>query len=325
MATCPRLLLLLCAASFARRSAAAVFWTAVVEISYSTGANHTVDRYCDCGVYGSSSPVERAVGAARLPLGDPRGCGPDPVYAAGSPPWIALVKRGNCTFGEKINAAKRQGAAGVLVYNADDNATAHMAHAEAAGIVAVMVGGGQAAEAVRLLSNGTAVRLLLAPGAPHGPWMDTYWLYFLSVAFFVVTAASVTYFAVVSGVRLHRLGARRRADRRLQAEVQKAVGRLRVRQLRAGDPETAGDAQVCAVCIEGYAAGEAVTVLTCAHLFHRACVEPWLLRQRTCPMCKSDILAALGVAPGDVPVVTVLGGRHYDNGAFEADSLSGRR
>jgi len=327
-----RLLLLLCLSGLARRSAAAVFWTAVVEISFSAGINHTVDRYCDCGVYGSNSPVERASGAARLPRADPRGCGPDPVYDrnASSPPWIALVKRGNCTFSEKINAAKRQGAAGVVVYNEDGsgNRTSHMAHAEAAGIVAVMIGGGRAAEAVRLLSNGTEVRLLVAPGSPHGPWMDAYWLYFLSVAFFLVTAASITYFVFVSANRLFRLGAGRRSERKLLAEAEKAVGRLRVRKLQAADPETASDAHACAVCLEAYGAGEAVTVLTCSHVFHQACIEPWLLRRRTCPMCKSDILAALGVARDtkeDVPVVTVVGGRHYDNGAFEVDSPSGRR
>ncbi|KAI4880866.1 hypothetical protein NFI96_031294, partial [Prochilodus magdalenae] len=31
------------------------------------------------------------------------------------------------------------------------------------------------------------------------------------------------------------------------------------------------------------------------HFFHKVCVEPWLLEHRTCPMCKSDVLKALGV------------------------------
>jgi len=33
----------------------------------------------------------------------------------------------------------------------------------------------------------------------------------------------------------------------------------------------------------------------CSHFFHRSCIEPWLLEHRTCPMCKCDILKALGV------------------------------
>ncbi|KAM7366584.1 hypothetical protein PAMP_016016 [Pampus punctatissimus] len=32
------------------------------------------------------------------------------------------------------------------------------------------------------------------------------------------------------------------------------------------------------------------------HLFHKSCVDPWLLDHRTCPMCKMNILKALGIA-----------------------------
>lgn len=32
-----------------------------------------------------------------------------------------------------------------------------------------------------------------------------------------------------------------------------------------------------------------------SHLFHKNCIDPWLLEHRTCPMCKCDILKVLGV------------------------------
>lgn len=349
-----RLLLLLCLSGAARCSAAVVFWTAAVEISYTDG-NQTVDKFCECGVYGRNSPVERASGVVALPTGDPEGCGPAPVFnrSFGSPPWIALIKRGNCTFSEKINAAKRQGAAGVVVYNGDGtgNSTTHMSHSDALHVVAIMVGNAQGAEVARLVKNGTAVDMVINVGTPHGPWMDTYWLYFLSIAFFIVTAASITYFVFISANRLYSLSLHRRAERKLKSEAKKAIGRLRVRTLRRGDEETASESHVCAVCIESYRAGEVVTVLTCDHVFHKGCIEPWLLERRTCPMCKCDILKALGVedepkedggaagATPDVTVITVTGGEamydvpltdprssdpggrqhRYDNGAFEED------
>lgn len=35
---------------------------------------------------------------------------------------------------------------------------------------------------------------------------------------------------------------------------------------------------------------------SCArHVFHKHCVDPWLLDHRTCPMCKMNILKALGI------------------------------
>lgn len=350
-----RLLLLLCLSGLVHCSAGMVFWTAVVEISYAKNDNETVDKYCECGVYGRNSPLAKASGIVTLPKGDPKGCGPDPVYNrnSSSPAWIALVKRGNCTFSEKINAAKSQGASRVVVYNVEGsgNSTTHMSHPDALEIVAIMIGNTQGMEIFKLVKNGTDVHMHIDMGSPHGPWMDTYWLYFLSIAFFIVTAASITYFVFISANRLYNLGIHRRAEKRLKSEAKRAIKRLQVRTLKRGDEETASDSHMCAVCIESYKAGEVVTVLTCDHIFHKACIEPWLLERRTCPMCKCDILKALGVeeetketlsveSPPDATVITVTGGepiyevpltdtagpdpeRHqhlYDNRAFEGES-----
>uniref|UniRef100_A0A672LNW1 Ring finger protein 128a n=1 Tax=Sinocyclocheilus grahami TaxID=75366 RepID=A0A672LNW1_SINGR len=84
-------------------------------------------------------------------------------------------------------------------------------------------------------------------------------------------------------------------QKKLKAEAKKAIGQLQVRTLRQGDQETGPDADACAVCIELYKPGDVLSVLTCNHFFHKSCIEPWLLEHRTCPMCKCDILKALGV------------------------------
>lgn len=354
------LLLLLCLSGLFHYSAAFSFWTAKVEISYVNSNNVTVDKICECGVFGRNSPLEQASGIVTLPKGDPKGCGSDPVYNPNnsSLPWIALVKRGNCTFSEKINAAYRQGASGVVVYNVDGtgNNTMHMSHPEGDGIVAIMIGNSQGMEVVNLVKNGTVVQMIIDIGRDHGPWMDTYWLYFLSISFFIVTAASIAYFVFISANRLYNLNMHRRSERKLKSEAKKAIGRLQVRKLKSGDEETNSESNMCAVCLESYKAGEVVTVLTCDHIFHKPCIEPWLLERRTCPMCKCDILKALGVeeetkesltpnAPPEVTVITVMGGEpmyevpltdptssdperlqhRYDNSAFEGDSEAGRR
>ncbi|KAK0055059.1 E3 ubiquitin-protein ligase ZNRF3, partial [Biomphalaria pfeifferi] len=45
----------------------------------------------------------------------------------------------------------------------------------------------------------------------------------------------------------------------------------------------------CAICLEGYKAGQILRVLPCDHEFHKHCVDPWLENHGTCPLCKSHI------------------------------------
>uniref|UniRef100_A0A673H1Q1 RING finger protein 215-like n=1 Tax=Sinocyclocheilus rhinocerous TaxID=307959 RepID=A0A673H1Q1_9TELE len=46
----------------------------------------------------------------------------------------------------------------------------------------------------------------------------------------------------------------------------------------------------CAVCLEQYNNNQCLRVLPCLHEFHRDCVDPWLLLQQTCPLCKRSVL-----------------------------------
>nr|KAF6402334.1 ring finger protein 150 [Rousettus aegyptiacus] len=85
--------------------------------------------------------------------------------------------------------------------------------------------------------------------------------------------------------------------RRLGDAAKKAISKLQVRTIKKGDKETESDFDNCAVCIEGYKPSDVVRILPCRHLFHKSCVDPWLLDHRTCPMCKMNILKALGIPP----------------------------
>ncbi|WCJ24218.1 RING/U-box superfamily protein [Euphorbia peplus] len=57
-------------------------------------------------------------------------------------------------------------------------------------------------------------------------------------------------------------------------------------------PETVVQAEnfdECAICLETPSIGETIRHLPCFHKFHKECIDPWLSRRTSCPVCKSSI------------------------------------
>ncbi|XP_053337282.1 RING finger protein 215 [Clarias gariepinus] len=65
---------------------------------------------------------------------------------------------------------------------------------------------------------------------------------------------------------------------------------LKTRKYRRKKHTEAPDTENCAVCLEQYTTNQCLRVLPCLHEFHRDCVDPWLLLQQTCPLCKRCVL-----------------------------------
>ncbi|XP_026177262.1 RING finger protein 215 [Mastacembelus armatus] len=59
------------------------------------------------------------------------------------------------------------------------------------------------------------------------------------------------------------------------------------------DPSQPGETDNCAVCLEPFNNNQCLRVLPCLHEYHRDCVDPWLLLQHTCPLCKRSILSSV--------------------------------
>jgi hypothetical protein len=47
----------------------------------------------------------------------------------------------------------------------------------------------------------------------------------------------------------------------------------------------------CSICLEGYEESSTIRQLKCSHLFHKDCIDPWLLKESyKCPVCRNDTL-----------------------------------
>lgn len=70
------------------------------------------------------------------------------------------------------------------------------------------------------------------------------------------------------------------------------------------------DLSTCAICIDDMEDEDLVRGLTCGHIFHSECIEPWLLKRRACcPLCKYDYYAPKPIDPlGPDPILESLNG-----------------
>uniref|UniRef100_A0A1A8KE00 Ring finger protein 215 n=1 Tax=Nothobranchius kuhntae TaxID=321403 RepID=A0A1A8KE00_NOTKU len=80
-------------------------------------------------------------------------------------------------------------------------------------------------------------------------------------------------------------------------DIVKRMSSLKTRRYRKPkpwrDPSQATETDTCAVCLEPFSNNQCLRVLPCLHEYHRDCVDPWLLLQHTCPLCKRSILSSV--------------------------------
>ncbi|NXP04126.1 RN215 protein, partial [Thinocorus orbignyianus] len=82
------------------------------------------------------------------------------------------------------------------------------------------------------------------------------------------------------------------AELDLKQHIRRQLLALKTRRYHPGKPlqSRACEIDSCAVCLDQFHKSQWLRVLPCSHEFHRDCVDPWLLLQQTCPLCKRNIL-----------------------------------
>uniref|UniRef100_A0A3Q3VV30 RING-type domain-containing protein n=1 Tax=Mola mola TaxID=94237 RepID=A0A3Q3VV30_MOLML len=257
----------------------------------------------DDGTYGQHSPKVDTRGVVIAPaphhgVVDRQGCDPNTRFLV--PPrtvhWVALLQRGNCTFKEKILKAATYNATAVLIYNNSTNKTVKMGHEGTGDKVAVMITEAYGKEILAHLDRNLTVLVSVVVGHRGlTKSINRGSLVFVSISFIVLMIISSAWLIFYFIQKIRYTGARDRSQRRLGDAAKKAIGKLTTRTVKKGDKETDPDFNHCAVCIEVYQLNDVVRILPCKHVFHKMCVDPWLNEHCTCPMCKLNILRALGI------------------------------
>ncbi|NXK98415.1 RN215 protein, partial [Formicarius rufipectus] len=82
------------------------------------------------------------------------------------------------------------------------------------------------------------------------------------------------------------------AELDLKQHIRRRLLALKTRRYHPGKPPRSRACEIdsCAVCLDQFHKSQWLRVLPCSHEFHRDCVDPWLLLQQTCPLCKRNIL-----------------------------------
>ncbi|KAJ7324838.1 hypothetical protein JRQ81_017858 [Phrynocephalus forsythii] len=121
----------------------------------------SVSVHLERGRYGQESPKRAAAGLLLEPLpinGVANRLGCDPRTRFRVPPntthWVAILRRGNCTFKQKVLRAAAQNVSAVVVYNnvpREDHVT--MTHQGTGDIVTVMIGQQKAREILKALEK----------------------------------------------------------------------------------------------------------------------------------------------------------------------------
>ncbi|KAL9866568.1 E3 ubiquitin-protein ligase RNF149 isoform 2-T2 [Geothlypis trichas] len=289
------------------------WYTAWVSTAYVEPlSNRTVHGSTESGRYGDSSPKESAQGHVGIPRGaSPRhmeGCAPDTDYDVplppggrgtpeGNPPtWIALVARGGCTFKDKVTNAARKRAAAVVIYNEArfGNSTVSMSHLGTGNTVVIMVGYPKGIEILEPVRRGIPVTMSIVVGTRHvQEYISGQSVVFVAIAFITMMIISLAWLIFYYIQRFLFTGSQF-GNQEHRKETKRAISQLQLHTVKRGEKGLDVDVENCAVCIENYKLKDTVRILPCKHIFHRTCIDPWLLDHRTCPMCKLDVIKALG-------------------------------
>ncbi|NWT54534.1 RN149 ligase, partial [Erythrocercus mccallii] len=160
--------------------------------------------------------------------------------------------------------------------------------------VVIMVGYPKGIEILEPVRRGIPVTMSIVVGTRHvQEYISGQSVVFVAIAFITMMIISLAWLIFYYIQRFLYTGSQF-GNQGHRKETKRAISQLQLHTVKRGEKGLDVDVENCAVCIENYKLKDTVRILPCKHIFHRTCIDPWLLDHRTCPMCKLDVIKALG-------------------------------
>ncbi|KAG5685055.1 hypothetical protein PVAND_014257 [Polypedilum vanderplanki] len=220
-------------------------------------------------------------------------------------PWIALIKRGGCDFEKKIWHVYIQRAVGVIIYNNNSGAELNymkitkkeLLEGNITSVFTTLQKGQQLAEIIKAHGNNKEKHIYISIKAGHrfdkkSSLNHRSSVLFVTISFIIVMIISMLWLIVYYYQRFRYLQSKENEQKMDSNKAKEALKKIPTKTIKTLSKEIESDC--CAVCIEAYRINDVLRCLPCKHEFHRNCIDPWLLQNYTCPLCKCRVLKQYG-------------------------------
>lgn len=62
-----------------------------------------------------------------------------------------------------------------------------------------------------------------------------------------------------------------------------------IRSVKVGGLNSDMVTKSCVICCDNFKSGDCVKLLNCKHEYHDMCIDPWLEKEKHCPVCKQEV------------------------------------
>ena len=212
--------------------------------------------------------------------------------------FIALAIRGSCFFTTKTEVAVKNNARGLIVYNIEDSdypfvMGSNSDYISPIPVVSVSLKSGSAM--LELMTEATLAAIDTTHDKDEG--YSTYsritFSIFIGLTCVVLMVVLIALFLTVYQLvcRCYSIWKRTQQEQVSSRAIKKKLNEMKCIRYNIGDTTSIdGLHDSCSVCLEEFQIGDVIRNLPCTHPFHKDCVDKWLYKKHSCPLCKYDIL-----------------------------------